>query len=340
VTEKDPETSADEERWLTYLEYDQTVRQAVRRLGALSSGNVDEFRMLLMNGRDRTRVQEYEAESIRRLQGEAFVGDEDLQRALIVLNAEDARLGDELKRLVAATGRPSDLDQAVAVIRSQKEFVGQPEQTSDRVEVELVPQQAAPEPAVLEPVPAKTEEPPRRQQAALAPAALERIEPVQKTSRIKRLAVLGAVLVVGAVGLVMVSSRRDSQAPSVQATTPPLRPAAAEIARPAVASNPVAQHSLAPSVQLAMPAQNDKPPGPAPSQASPGQEAPSNAVPASDPVPGARYKVVRGDMLTEIALRAYRDASKYKLIQAANPNLRNGPDIILVDQVIFIPPAP
>jgi len=59
VTAKEPGTSAtgaDDERWLTYLEYDQRVQQAVRRLGALSSNNVDEFRALLLKDRDRTRI--------------------------------------------------------------------------------------------------------------------------------------------------------------------------------------------------------------------------------------------------------------------------------------------
>ena len=65
MTAKEPETpatnpGADDERWLTYLEYDQHVRQAARRLGALSIDNVDEFRTLLLKGRDRTRIKEYE----------------------------------------------------------------------------------------------------------------------------------------------------------------------------------------------------------------------------------------------------------------------------------------
>jgi len=45
-------------------------------------------------------------------------------------------------------------------------------------------------------------------------------------------------------------------------------------------------------------------------------------------------------MLSEIARRAYKDASKFTLIQKANPGLRNGPDRIYYDQVIYIPPAP
>jgi len=68
------------------------------------------------------------------------------------------------------------------------------------------------------------------------------------------------------------------------------------------------------------------------------QPAPADA--RSAPVPGSYYKVVRGDMLSEIAVRAYRDASKFLVIQRANPSLRHSADRILVDQVIFIPPPP
>jgi nucleoid-associated protein YgaU len=49
---------------------------------------------------------------------------------------------------------------------------------------------------------------------------------------------------------------------------------------------------------------------------------------------------MRGDMLTEIAAKAYKDASKFVLIQRANPSLRDHPDKIYFDQVIYIPPAP
>jgi nucleoid-associated protein YgaU len=69
-------------------------------------------------------------------------------------------------------------------------------------------------------------------------------------------------------------------------------------------------------------------------------------VPASDapqpadrapPVAGSKYRVMRGDMLSDIAFQVYHDASKFRLIQAANPGIRNK-DRILADQVIFIPP--
>jgi len=36
---------------------------------------------------------------------------------------------------------------------------------------------------------------------------------------------------------------------------------------------------------------------------------------------------------------AKQAASKFRLIQSANPGIRNSPDRILVDQVIFIPPV-
>jgi len=41
-------------------------------------------------------------------------------------------------------------------------------------------------------------------------------------------------------------------------------------------------------------------------------------------------------MLSDIAFQVYGDASKFRLIQAANPSIRNK-DRILVDQVIVIP---
>ena len=74
------------------------------------------------------------------------------------------------------------------------------------------------------------------------------------------------------------------------------------------------------------------PPPPAPDAA---------AAPASTngPVPGTRYRVVRGDMLSAIALEAYGDASMFRLIQRANPSLSNA-DRIYSDQVIVLPPEP
>ncbi|HYS46474.1 MAG TPA: hypothetical protein VEM35_08550, partial [Rhizomicrobium sp.] len=154
--------------WLTYLNYDRAVQQAVNRLSALSSENVDEFRALLLKGRDRARIKDYEAESIRRLQGEAFVGDDELQRTLIVLNAENPRLGDELKRVVSTTGRPGDLDQTVAAIRAQQAAP----QTSGQPKVDAPPRMLQAAPAVSESRPAsdqaKTEEPRHRTRRPLS----------------------------------------------------------------------------------------------------------------------------------------------------------------------------
>jgi hypothetical protein len=224
---------ADDERWLTYLEYDQRVQQAVRRLGALSSDNVDEFRALLLKDRDRTRIKEYEADVIRRLQGEAFVGDEELQRALIVLNAEDPRLGDELKKLVSTTGRPGDLDQTVAAIRAQKESPAQSSQSKVKdpaswaapapiLSAPAFPQPALSEPIHLEPVRTKIEE------HTQPPEDSQRLEPqkIHQSPRIKRFALLGGVLILGAAGLVFMSYRQDATKIPGTTAAPPLRAAA------------------------------------------------------------------------------------------------------------------
>jgi hypothetical protein len=339
VTEpKTAATAADDELWLTYLNYDRSVQQAVNRLGALSSNNVDEFRALLLKGRDRARVKEYEAESIRRLQGEAFVGDDELQRALIVLNAEDASLGEELKRIVGATGRPADLDQTVAAIRSRQMM--QPIQTSGQTgAAEQEPPTQAPESIAVQ---TKVEPPPRKPRVEPMPASFQRGEPQQiRSVWTKRVAIIGAVFIVAAVGVVMVAKRATDDGPKisgVQAAIPPLRATAEDRRGSTVAK----QVPLASPAAVANPAQNP-PPGQlasATEPASPDKTPSSDNAPAAAPVPGARYKVMRGDMLTDIALRAYKDASKFRLIQRANPSLRNGPDRIFYDQVIYIPPAP
>jgi nucleoid-associated protein YgaU len=79
---------------------------------------------------------------------------------------------------------------------------------------------------------------------------------------------------------------------------------------------------------------------PARDAAAPAQGA-ANAqeVSSSRPVPGQRYRVVRGDMLSAIALEAYGDASLFRLIQRANPGVANA-DHIYSDQVITLPPRP
>ena len=330
-------SSADDDLWLTYLNYDLSIQQAVRRLGALSRANVDEFRALLLKSRDRTRVKDYEAESIRRLQGEAFVGDEDLQRALIVLTAEDPRLGEELKRVVAATGKPQELDQTIAAIRLQKDAPNRPMQT---------PANQAP----ANPPPVTIQEPP----PAAVPLAAAQAQPAGQPSSAKRLAIAGAIAAVALIGLIWVMPRfateNTQKTSSTQAATVALRPSAAEDAH-TVPPGPAVQQAPAPPAQTAItPA---KPPmssgaahaaSSAPDKSAPEKQAsaspPSDSAPAATPVPGEYYKVVRGDMLSQIALVAYRDASQFPRIQKANPGLRYGPDRILVDQVIFIPPAP
>ena len=375
TTEKPSATGADDERWLTYLEYDQRVQQAVRRLGALSSDNVDEFRTLLLKDRDRTRINEYEADVIRRLQGEAFVGDEELQRALIVLNAEDPRLGDELKKLVSTTGRPGDLDQTVAAIRSQMELPVRPTRPkiehpasqaapastlselalsqpapSKPVPSKSVPSKSAPlEPAPLESVQTKVED--RRPRVVPIPANLERIKPqqVQPPSRTRRLALVGAVLAVGAVGLVFVSYRQNAtptvsapaiSTPSVSTSAPALRAAAEERrVAPSTAPTQVAQHPIPAQSDVNVASADDRTVRPQPDKISPASDV-ANPPASNAPVPGSSYKVVRGDMLSDIALQAYGDASKYVLIQRANPSLRNRPNRIFYDQVIYLPPVP
>ena len=341
MTSDESETSAiqsgpegsQEELWLTYLNYDQSIQQAVRRLGALSAENVDLFRGLLLKGRDRSRVKEYEAESIRRLQGEAFVGDEDLQRTLIVLNAEDPRFGEDLKRLVAATGKPAELDKAVAQIRSGNG----PGRLSPAPDLSLRPANDQPREAVIVPL--------RKEQVAAPaprPAAREESRQSPEAKRnFKPLAVIGAVVLVAAVGLILVMPVMTGR----KAANGPVAPAPSAAKPDDIASAaPAAQH--APAVDVATPVQADKSASSSPPlrPASVQPDAQGNEPPAalrpsvpSTPVPGSKYKVARGDMLSDIAFQVYGDASKFRLIQAANPSIRNK-DRILVDQVIVIPP--
>ena len=372
---------AEEELWLTYLNYDQSIQQAVRRLGALSQQNVDVFRSLLLEGRDRKRVKDYEAESIRRLQGEGFVGDEALQRTLIVLNAEDPRYGEELKRQVAASGKPAELDQAVAAIRAGM-------QTPDeRASVEQVSDQPEPEePASdLAETPAKDKDresvvvPLRKEWAAPAAQVPLREEIPTPKRNLTLPLVIGAVILVAVAGVYFLAPGlvAGNNAPRVAAAPPSAEPeaattrpdATAPAAAPAAPSAPAAQNppaeaadtpdqadksgnsqannSQADSSQEDKTASSSPPLRPATTQPDTAGEpsVPANAAAAPSqqdvsrtPVAGANYKVVRGDMLSHIARTVYGSSAKFRLIQAANPSLLHKPDLILVDQVIFIPP--
>jgi LysM repeat protein len=225
----------------------------------------------------------------------------------------------------------------VAAIRSRQ--AAPPAQVSEQIKIDAPvrrPQAVPSEPIPLYPasVQAEVEEP---------PPTLKEAQPVQQTSPIKRLAMFGAIFIVAAVGLVFVWSKfaahDASKVSSVQVTTPPLR-AATEDRR--TASTAPSQPTQPPSAEIAIPAQNDNPSSgqaASPAEVSPAKDTPAD-VPTATPVPGSRYKVVRGDMLSDIARRAYKDASKFILIQKANPNLRNGPDRIYYDQEIYIPPVP
>jgi hypothetical protein len=392
--------SAQEELWLTYLNYDSSVQQAVRRLGALSQENVDLFRDLLLKERKRSRFKDYEAESVRRLQGEAFVGDEALQRTLIVLNAEDRRYGEELKRRVAAEGKPEHLDQLVAEIRGTKPV----KETAAIVPNEIAPAPVAPAAPVPEPVmepisepvpeevpehasvpepepvavvpPTKVVEPVREAEIVpirATPAAAS-LRPVVREDESKRNLkwpiAIGAVLLIGAAGAVFVlhgkkesngqavvaaklqaaasaTEAAEAVTPDKAANPPAAAPAPApEPAAPSEAAAPedkTASAQAEPASPPLRPATTQPDAVPAPQAEAPAPQAPADnsAAPAevsATPVVGSSYKVVRGDMLSDIARKVYGDAHKWRLIQAANPSLRHKPDFILVDQVIFIPP--
>lgn len=239
----DPPDRAEEELWLTYLNYDQSIQQAVRRLGALSQQNVEVFRSLLLEGRDRKRVKDYEAESIRRLQGKGFVGDEALQRALIVLNAEDPRYGEELKRQVAASGKPAELDQAVAAIRAS--IHTSYEQPADQPE----PDKSA---SGLAETPAKDEDresvvvPLRKEWAAPAAQVPLREEIPTPKRNLTLPLVIGAVMLVAVAGLYFLAPGlvTGNNAARVAATSPAAEPEAAATrpaAAPAAPSAPAAQ---------------------------------------------------------------------------------------------------
>ena len=105
--------------WQTFLENDPEITAVVERMSSLSPKNVEKFRVLLVQHRDCTRAKEFEDEAIRRIQGPAFVGDASLREAYISLNQEDARLGDELVRVVRVIGTPKDLERTIAQVRKK-----------------------------------------------------------------------------------------------------------------------------------------------------------------------------------------------------------------------------
>ena len=364
MTSHEPQThdaAGAEELWLTYLNHDRSVQQAVRRLGALSQDNVELFRTLLLKGRDRRRVKDYEAESIRQLQGEAFVDDEALQTALIVMNAEDPHLGEELKRAVAATGKPENLDRLIADIRAQNGIPApapraKAETPRRAVPPLLIPGEAEP---VFEnsPAPASAERrsppPPFEPVIGPAPQALrpQAAEPPRTAnpSTTKRVAIAAAILALGIAAMALLTSKLgDSPQQIASVQTPeaavPQPAAAAPIAAPQPQAAPVMRTSAhEPETPAAPQTIETQPPAtqaPETSAMATRANAPAGTSPTPVPVPGTRYTVVRGDMLSQIALQAYKDPAKYPLILRANPNLKHGPDIIYYDQVIFIPPAP
>jgi nucleoid-associated protein YgaU len=338
--------AGNEERWQTYLHYDLAVQQAVRRLSALSNENVEAFRTLLLKGRDRTRIKDYEAESIRGLQGEAFVGDEELQRTLIVLNAEDPRLGEEFKKLVARTGRPENLDQAVASLRAPAETAATPK-TAKVVPItalrEAAPQSSPPAEAFAGPETAKA--------ATMAPPLEAEPAPLRATETdppgSKRVVLAAAVVGIAVIGFaafqfiphgVLPASTLAAPTERVAASAPaaPSAPAVVPAQDPATAP---AQDNETKSSQTALrPADNEPERLAEPEKLPESTDGSSAEHPMSKPAPGSYYRAVRGDMLTRIALAVYNDPFKYVVIQKANPMLRDTPNLVLVNQVIYIPP--
>jgi hypothetical protein len=117
----------DEEVWQTYLDYDPTISEAVKRLSSLSAKGVEEFRDLLLRYRDCSRVNEFEETALRRAKefeeeelsrklGSA-ADDVAVREAYLNLNREDQRLGDEFIRVIGIIGKPKDLDRIITLIR-------------------------------------------------------------------------------------------------------------------------------------------------------------------------------------------------------------------------------
>ncbi len=277
--------AAREDLWLTYQQYDPAVKQAVRRLGALPGNNVEEFRSLLLASRERKRVKEFEADVVRRLQGEAFVDDEALQQTLVVLHAENPQLAEQFKQFVAANGRPEDIDLTVARLRTGTDNPVMLERMP-RKEREATPQFIAPEeiaepapespeapPPVTPPVaptvtpPATLAERPRPTLVAAPPAEAPRAsladdraadESEGGTSWIKYAAAVAAVLLIGAGGYFVLAPKSGGEKP-FEATTVPLRQVAEEDPAPPAAAPAPAKSAPQTAVAAAEPAQNVPP---------------------------------------------------------------------------------
>lgn len=99
--------------WETFLENDPDISQATERLSLLSRKNVQEFRFLLLQHKDCTRIKEFEDEAIRRIQGDAFATDAALREAFICLKREDRRMAAELVRVVRLIGKPKDFERTI-----------------------------------------------------------------------------------------------------------------------------------------------------------------------------------------------------------------------------------
>ena len=370
----DESEAAKEDLWLTYQNYDPAVKQAVRRLGALPGNNVEEFRALLLASRERKRAKEFEADVVRRLQGEAFVDDDVLQQTLIVLHAENPQLAEEFKKFVAANGRPDDIDLTVARLRSG---------TDDPVMLERMPRKPretpimsqlitpdapdapdlAPEPVAEAPeIPAPVESPARpprppaedRRPRAVFVASPPVVVPAndvhqdEEGSRwTKWVAAMAAVLLIGAAGYWVLAPKFNTADQPFQATDVPLRQAAVEDKVPASPAPAAEPAPAAPAPTVSEPSASAPPSAEARNEVQipspPAPEATPDAAPARNPadgpVPGTRYTVVKGDMLSVIAQQAYGDPSLYPMIQRANPGLRNA-NRIYYDQVIILPPKP
>jgi len=125
--------------WKTFLDNDPEVAAAVERLSSLSSRNVDEFRILLVQHRDCSRVREFENESIRRIQGAVFVEEPALLEAYRDLNNESVRLGDELIRVVRVVGKPRDLARTIDQVRGNIRGKSEPADRGDATTAAAIP---------------------------------------------------------------------------------------------------------------------------------------------------------------------------------------------------------